>query len=170
MRNSGYTAAEAIMVMLVIIAVGISGYFLFDRQHKATNSPPIIDSSTSQTNKTASPYATLPPATVPSKTAECSQQVIYASNGVPGPVQCANGNLNADDWQALAALEPKVLTLGYGVSIQQVQSTLCSDVKANISNPIEQTVYQIASLYYGWNFNPSPALILNSSNCQNVDD
>ena len=112
----------------------------------------------------------LSPATVPSKTAECSQSVTYASNGVPGPVQCSNGELNSTEWNALAALEPSILKLGSNVNAGQVQSALCNDVATNISNPIELTVYQIARLYYGWNFSNNPSVVLTNGTCTNADD
>ncbi len=171
MRNNGYTAIEALVVILIIAVISVVGYWIYSKDHRLPANTTNNQSSVIKTsNSAANPYATLSPASVPSKTLECSQAVSYASNGVPGPVQCANGYLNKNDWQALAALEPSVLSLGYNATSTQVEAGLCSDVKANISNPIEETVYQIASLYYGWNFNPNPATILSSGSCQNVDD
>lgn len=170
-HNRGYTALEALVVLVVIAAVAVGGYLVYNHSHKNASTTKENQSNTaSSTPPTNSAYATLSPATVASKTAECNQSIAYASNGVPGPVQCANGELNVTDWDALAALEPKVLSLGYSASASSVQSALCSDVQANISNPIEQTVYQIASLYYGWNFSPSPAVVIQNGTCQNVDD
>ncbi|HEY1645772.1 MAG TPA: hypothetical protein VGF75_05385 [Candidatus Saccharimonadales bacterium] len=172
-HQAGYTVIEATIVIVVAALVIFCGYLVFNHGSKKTptTSPPASQSQgSSTTSSTTSAYAVLAPATVPSKTAECSQAISYASNGVPGSIQCANGDLNATDWQALAALEPNVLSLGYGASESQVQSTLCSDVEANISNPIEETVYQIATLYYGWNFPSNPSVVLSNGTCQNVDD
>lgn len=168
MKNNGYTALEALIVIVVVIVLAIFSYFWLTRSPRPTKTPTI--SSTASSQMVSGVYTALPPATVPSRVAECKQTVSYAANGVPSPIQCPNGDLNANTWQSLAALEPKVLSLGYNASYSLVQSTLCSDVKANISNAIEMTVYQIAALYYGWNFNPSPANILNAASCQNVDD
>lgn len=170
MAKNGYSLLESLIVLVVVILLAGAGYFIYKENHKHTSSVTKSVAAKQTNNPTNSAYATLTPATVPSKVVECSQQISYASNGVPDPVQCSNGDLNVTDWQALAALEPKVLTLGYDATASQVQSTLCSDVDANISNPIELTVYQIASLYYGWNFSSNPSVVLTNGTCQNVDD
>lgn len=168
MKSSRQSPAALLAGLAIVIILAIGGYWIYSGKNK-----PVAGTSTStasSTPSTSTAYATLSPASVPSKVVECNQAVSYASNGVPGPVQCTNGELNAADWKALAALEPKILSLGYGASAASVQATLCSDVKANISNPIEITAYQIASLYYGWSFSSNPSVVITNGTCRNIDD
>ncbi len=120
-----------------------------------------------QSNAGASSYAILKPADVPPKIGECSQTLSYASNGDPSPISCANGDLNILDWQAVAALEPTVMKLGYSATQAQIQHAICvdgnvadADSSAAISAPIETNAYEIASLYYGWKFNINPSALL----------
>jgi hypothetical protein len=101
----------------------------------------------------------LSPASVAPKVAECNQAISYSSSGVPAPLQCSNGYLNAEAWNALSAQEPKVMTLGYGPSQSDVQSAICGDISAAASdsapgadNAIETSAFQISALYYGWDF------------------
>ena len=165
-RRSPSTLLAAVIIAIILVA---GGYWIHSggNQKTTTSSSSAISPSTTTSSQS---YTTLSPASVPPKVAECSQAVSYASNGVPGPIQCANGDLNTADWKALAALEPKVLSLGYRASIATVQATLCSDVKANISNPIELTAYQIATIYYGWSFSSNPSVVITNGSCQNIDD
>ncbi len=169
MDKRGFSVIETIIVLVILVVIVVGGLIIYKHEDKAS-----VTKSQTQSSQVApvvnSAYAVLSPATVPSKTAECSQSITYASNGVPGPVQCSNGGLNSTDWSALAALEPSVLRLGYNASTSQVQTALCGDVSANISNSIELTVYQIASLYYGWNFSTNPSVVLTNGTCRNVDD
>lgn len=156
---------------VVIVVLALFGYFLYSTaSQKIVNvkgQPTSISSGSSSSTPT---YTILPPATVAPKVAECSEDITFASNGDSGPVQCSNGDLNVKEWQSLAALEPTVFKLGYDANVSQVQTALCNDVKANISNPIEVTVYQIAALYYGWNFNTNPTSVISNGTCVNVDD
>jgi hypothetical protein len=165
--TNGFAPLETIFAVLVLMALGVSGYVVFHDMHASPKTaPPAATTSRSVTTPTNA-YATLSPATVPSKTAECSQPISFASNGTSGPVQCSNGDLNTVEWNALSALEPTVMTLGYGATSAQVQAALCADANASDSDAntkngslVEGTVYQIAALYYGWNFSPSPAAVL----------
>jgi len=175
MTNRGYSILGlltlGLLISLIVAAlVAAGGIYVFSQNNKHPSPLPSSNSTKQRTTSATNLYAVLVPATVASKSAECTQTISYASNGVPGPVQCSNGDLNATDWAALAALEPQVLTLGYGASSSQVQSALCSDVQSNISNPIEETIYQIAVLYYGWNFSSDPSVVISNGTCQNVDD
>lgn len=169
MKDKGFGITELLIAVAILAIIVVGGLLVYKHDNKA----PAGQSHTvnTQTIPAAnSAYAVLSPATVPSKTAECSLGITYGSNGVPGPVQCSNGDLNSTEWNALAALEPSVLILGYNVNASQVQTALCNDVAANISNPIELTVYQIAGLYYGWNFSTNPSVVLTNGTCNNVDD
>ena len=173
-KNSGIATFETVFVVLSLAVIGIAGYYFLHASpkpvapsnSKVTVAPPPVNHTSSD------PYAVLSPATVPSKTPECSQPITFASNGNSGPVQCANGDLNILEWNALSAIEPSVLTLGYTPSVSQLQKALCSDANASSSdantrnsNAIEGTVYQIAALYYGWNFSPNPSVVLANGTC-----
>ena len=168
---NGFSAVEIAFVLVVIAGLCLSGYLLFS-SHKtakqASSNTPI--STTNNTTKSTSNYEILSPATVPPKTAECSQQISFSSNGDSGPISCSAGGLNILEWNSLAALEPSVMTLGYSATFAQVQSALCADVKENISNAIEATTYQISDLYYGWNFSANPTTVITNGTCVNADD
>jgi hypothetical protein len=171
-NENGFSAVEIAFILVVIAGLCLSGYLLFSSQKTAKQSPSNTSTSTSNTStkSTNSAYKVLSPATVPSKTAECNQQISFSSNGDSGPITCNDGSLNVTEWNSLAALEPSVMTLGYGVTVTQVQSALCADVKENISNAIEATTYQISALYYGWNFSENPTTVITNGTCVNVDD
>lgn len=168
----GFISLEAVFAVMVLVALGLTGYFILHDSSKtvapvAQQTKPVTTPST-----TTYLYAVLPPATVPSKVAECTTPISFASNGNSGPIQCQNGDLNVTEWNALAALEPSVMSLGYGASVAQIEPALCNDANASNSDAntknsgiVEATVYQISALYYGWNFSANPAAVLNSSSC-----
>lgn len=171
MANNGYTITEAVVAIVVAAILLFIGYLVLNNPSHSSSTTSLSKNITSQSQyPRTTNNKVLSPATVPSRVPECSQPISYSSIGVPEPYQCSNGYLNATEWQALAALEPSVLALGYNATANQVQSALCSDVKANISNHIEEIVYQIASLYYGWHFNTNPEVVILNGTCQNVDD
>lgn len=166
--SAGFAGFELVLALLVFIVLGLVGYFIYHSLHPKTVAPAAVTKS-APIPAPASSYAVLSPATVPSKTAECTQPISFASNGTSGPVQCANGDLNATEWNALSALEPTVMSLGYSATSAQVQSALCADANASNSDAntknsslVEATVYQISVLYYGWNFPGNPASVLSS--------
>lgn len=155
-----------ILAIIGIVIVLISG----EKKHSSATGSANVPAPTAKTD--ASAFATLPPATVPSKTAECSTPVVYQSNGTSGPVTCGNGQLNVAEWNTLAALEPSVMSLGYSASAQQVRAAACTDASNSSSDAsttnsysIEDTVYQISALYYGWNFGSDPVAGISPSNC-----
>ncbi|HUD05881.1 MAG TPA: hypothetical protein VMR18_03150 [Candidatus Saccharimonadales bacterium] len=173
-RSAGFTIVEVLVLLFVVIILATISLLVIHANTKPDKAS--SSSSSTATNKSApstnSSYAILSPATVPSKTPECSQTLTYQSNGNSEPVKCANGYLNTLEWNALAALEPKVMTLGYGATESQVQTDLCSDASdsdsdANTgsSNVIEDTTYQISALYYGWNFSSDPSVVLRNGTC-----
>jgi hypothetical protein len=177
-NQAGFTAFEVVTLMVVVLVIGaFAAHFITHRTHTTTNSGSGSTTASTGASSTTAPssapvYTILPPATVPSKTAECTQAISFASNGNSGPVTCSNGNLNVTEWNALSGIEPTVMTLGYSPTAAQVQSALCSDANAsdsdaNTSNShaIEATVYQISALYYGWNFSPSPTAVLSNGTC-----
>lgn len=165
-RSSGFGLLETMLVIIFLIIVALISLHLYHESHLAskTNSS-VTTNTTSPSNSSSNQYPTLTPATVPSKIAVCNQQISFTSNGDSGPVTCTNGDLNATEWNALAANEPQVLTLGYGATFTQVQASLCRDTSTNESNVIEQTIYQIATLYYGWSFPSNPSVVLANGTC-----
>jgi hypothetical protein len=173
-ETAGMTTLDIVIGVLVLIVISSIGLFVLQNEHptKKTAASTTAAQSGTSAGTAATPYAVLSPATVASKTAECSQQITYASNGNSGPVTCANDDLNVLEWNALAALEPTVMSLGYNATAAQVQSALCADAKdsssdANTSNSniIEATTYQISALYYGWHFSPDPSAVLSNGTC-----
>lgn len=171
--TAGFALYETLMAIVVIIIVGLAVYLVFHGGHStAKTSPPAAVQPANQSKTSANAYATLTPATVPSKVPECATPISFQSNGNSGPVQCANGDLNATEWNALAALEPSVMSLGYTATAAQVQTALCNDANASNSDAntknsfiVEDTVYQITALYYGWNFSTNPSAVLSSGSC-----
>lgn len=153
----------------VVAFVGII-YFIyaeFINQPAIDNSPTTTALTPASSNSNALTSNILAPATVPSKISECSTPLSYASNGNPSPIQCSNGSLNILAWKALSALEPKVMKLGYSPSLSQLKTALCNDANdanvdsnSNITEPLETSIYQISSLYYGWHFSISTANVL----------
>jgi hypothetical protein len=170
---AGFAGFAAVFAILVLFVVALAGYFVFHELHAtpSTVSGPAKSTAPAPSTNTNA-YAVLSPATVPSKVPECSTPVTFQTNGNSGPVQCANGDLNATEWNALSALEPTVMSLGYSATAAQVQAALCSDANASNSDAntknsfiVEGTVYQISALYYGWNFPSNPSAVLSNGSC-----
>lgn len=158
-------------MIIVLIIVSVTGYVIIHDWHKTTPVSTSVSAQSAATTGTNS-YNVLSPATVPSKAPECSSPITFQANGNSGPVQCPNGALNVTEWNALATLEPSVMTLGYNASPANIQTALCNDANASNSDAntkdsfiVEGTVYQIAALYYGWTFSPSPSAVLASGSC-----
>lgn len=172
LTNHGRTPATGplIIASLSFIVVVVIGYFIYSSLNSHSSKTTQLQPATSNTNsKINTTYAILKPATVPSKVAECSANLTYASDGNPSPLQCPNGDLNVLAWNSLSALEPKVMKLGYNPSQTQVENAICKDGNAadvdsapTILAPIETSIYQISSLYYGWHFSINPAQLLAS--------
>jgi hypothetical protein len=169
--TAGFVLYEAILALGILIIVGLTGYFILHGLHATAKTAP-TSTSKAATTPSANSYAVLSPATVPSKVPECAAPISFQSNGNSGPVQCSSGDLNATEWNALAALEPSVMSLGYSATSAQVQNALCADASASSSdantknsNVVETTVYQITALYYGWNFASNPSAVLTNGTC-----
>jgi hypothetical protein len=169
--SAGFVVFGVILMLLVLLVIAVTGYFIFHDNH--SHSPAASSTTSSQATSTPkNSYATLSPATVPSKAPECSTPISFQGNGNSGPIQCPNGDLNVTEWNALSALEPTVMSLGYSASASQVQAALCKDATASASDAnttnsfiVEGTVYQITALYYGWSFPSNPSAILSSGSC-----
>lgn len=159
-KDSGAAITPLLIAAVCFLVVVTVGYSVYSRTAASSQASQSLQLKPSTNNTNQNNYSILKPATVPSKTAECSQTLSYASNGNPTPVQCSNGQLNILDWQAISALEPTVLKLGYSPTAVQVKAAICKDgndanldSSASISAPLEANAYQLASLYYGWHFN-----------------
>ena len=157
--------------MIVVLISYIALHSVLQAGQTASSSTTAAQSASSKSTN-SNEYATLSPATVPPKIAECSQEISFDTAGDPGPIQCANGDLNVQAWDSLATLEPTVFSLGYSATAAQVQSALCTDVDATLSDAntknssvVEATVYQIAALYYGWSFSINPSAVLTNGTC-----
>ncbi len=175
-NTEGFSTLEIVVAIFVFIILLSIAHLLLHHKPSKTPSSSTSNSVTNQTTTPTpaprNPYSTLSLANVPSKTPECTAALTYGSNGDPQPVQCPNGDLNVTEWNALAALEPTVMTLGYGASEAQVQTAICNDANAadedssaSSSNAIEVSVYQISALYYGWDFSSNPSVVLTNGSC-----
>ena len=174
--EKGISTFSLFILIILFFAIVGGGYIIYlesniSKTATATSNNPTASTNNTVTNTNPS-YSILKPAIVPSKTAECSQALTYSSDGNPSPIQCSNGDLNELAWNALAALEPIVMKLGYQPSTQQVISAICTDGNAAnadstpaIAAPIETSVYRIASLYYGWHFSINPQALLTRGGC-----
>jgi hypothetical protein len=101
---------------------------------------------------------------VPSEVDECSQQLEFGADGTAGPTTCANGYLNVLDWQYYAKSGLQSLTLGRYATPAQVEQALCADAHAT-TNPIASDGYELAKLYYGWQFGIDPTQELYNGSC-----
>jgi hypothetical protein len=162
-EENGFSLSEIFAVVCAGIVLLLIGYLLF--HNPPTAKLPSSSSTIAPPTGSSSAYAVLAPATVAPKVPECTQALVFSSDGNSGPIQCSNGYLNATEWNALYTLEPSVLGLGPSATAGQVQAALCADVHANLSNPIEETSYKIASLYYGWSFSTDPSAVINNGTC-----
>src|ERR1017187_3778882 len=170
--NAGFALIKTLVLLVVLVALGFLSHFVSHSIFKPSENSSTTNVAPGAVTSSSANYAVLTPATVPSKTPECSQQLTYASNGNPSPISCSTGYLNILAWNALSALELKVMTLGYSATPSQVQPTLCVDANAadadssvNASNAIEESAYQISALYYGWSFTTNPSVVLSNGVC-----
>ncbi|HEY8001418.1 MAG TPA: toll/interleukin-1 receptor domain-containing protein [Solirubrobacterales bacterium] len=109
----------------------------------------------------------LSPATVPPVVDLCSEQLQHGADGNVGPISCEDGRLNQLAWQHLAAnSDPLTFTLGPNATPEQVTKALCSDLDSS-TIPIITSIYEIAKLYYGWEFgiNPLPSPVAGGQQC-----
>jgi hypothetical protein len=95
----------------------------------------------------------LAPATVPPARDLCSEQLLHAVDGTVGPVKCKDGGLNQLAWETFASGNPVTFGLGPNATPTQVQTALCVDLQgAGGTFPRTTVIYQLAQLYYGWQF------------------
>ena len=66
-------------------------------------------------------------------------------------------SLNVIAWRyfAMGGEHTKILSLGSFATPEQVIQAMCQDKAGTI--PLEQTAYEIAQLYYGWDFAVDPS-------------
>ncbi len=134
--------AVAAVVAAIVIASGGSG-----GDRTITSSTPATDPQ----------RPILAPATVAPAVDICSQQLLHAVDGTVGPIKCDSGGLNQLAWQTYAENNPVTFGLGPNATPQQVHDALCIDVQKQ-TIPIMGEIYQLAQLYYGWQFalDPTP--------------
>ncbi len=95
----------------------------------------------------------LPPASVLPVSSLCSAQLQVDADGSAGPLFCRSGAIVVDTWTYFAPAEPHVLSAGRGATLTAVESAICADQGINhATNPMEESGYQLAAAYYGWNF------------------
>jgi hypothetical protein len=84
------------------------------------------------------------PATVSPVVDECTHQLFTAVDGTVSPLTCPGNMINVLAWQYY----------GQFATAGQIDNAFCYDVKkGNIETvPKEDEVYQISTLYYGWQF------------------
>jgi hypothetical protein len=111
----------------------------------------------------------LPPASVPPVVDECSKQLEHAVDGTVGPLTCEGGKINQLAWQQYAGdLDSLTLSLGPNATPEQVAHALCSDLReSGATYPIVGQLYEIAKLYYGWQFgiDPTPTEVGGITQC-----
>jgi hypothetical protein len=94
----------------------------------------------------------LPPASVLPVGALCSAPIQLYQDGNVGPLFCRSGAIIVAAWNHFASADPQVLSVGRGPTLTAVESAICADgVTNHATYPIEQSVYQLAAAYYGWN-------------------
>jgi hypothetical protein len=95
----------------------------------------------------------LPPANVLPAGSLCSAAIQLYQDGNAGPLFCRGGAIIVEAWTHFASTDPQVLSVGRGATLTAVESAICADGLINHATyPIEQSVYQLAAAYYGWNF------------------
>jgi hypothetical protein len=100
----------------------------------------------------------LAPATVASAVDVCSEQLSHLASQTVDPFKCKGGGLNQLAWAELATRRPVTFELGPNATPQQVHDALCVDAQNQEIGTTSLTVevYQLAQLYYGWQFAISP--------------
>jgi len=100
--------------------------------------------------------AILPPATIPSKDAICSQPLHHSIDGSFSPLFCPGGEINRDAWTYIAADGPEVMELGPNANPQGVMSAIQQDLQNSESGSRECNAALLAAAYYGWDFRLEP--------------
>ena len=95
------------------------------------------------------PFEILAPATVPPEHAECAGGLALYEDGNVGPLTC-HGGVNVGAWEALRRGESPLWRLGRSPAEAQVIAAICAGGSFT-ANQLD-SVYQLASAYYGWHF------------------
>lgn len=108
----------------------------------------------------------LPPAAIPPKVDECSEQLSIGADGNAGPTTCSHGRLNSLAWNYFAKGNPLVMALGPDATPDEITIAMCADLAHGSTIPIETSAYDLAALYDGWSFGINPASDLaNADSC-----
>jgi hypothetical protein len=95
-------------------------------------------------------FKTLPPATIPPEHAECAGGLVLYEDGNVGPLTCREG-VNVGAWDVLAhGGRSPLVTLGRNPTQAQVIAAICAG--GPYTTNMLDSVYQLASAYYGWHF------------------
>lgn len=90
------------------------------------------------------------------------------ADGNVSPVVCPDGHPSQAADAYFRAIRPKltVLDLGGGASIEEVEQAMCTDKRvSHMTNPIEESAYEIRAAEVGWNFGSKPGDWLISQSC-----
>jgi hypothetical protein len=72
--------------------------------------------------------AILPPAAIPPKVDECSQQLSIGADGNAGPTTCSDGRISSLAWNYFAKSDPLVLAVGPDATPGEITIAMCADL------------------------------------------
>jgi hypothetical protein len=119
------------------------------------------DTTVTASKSTPAQRPILAPATVPPAVDVCQEQLLHGADGTVGPVACKNGDLNQLAWETYSPANPVLFGLGPNATPTQAQNAMCVDLlDPNVAgtNPRATVIYQLAELYYGWQFGIVPSV------------
>jgi hypothetical protein len=93
--------------------------------------------------------AVLPQAVGPPVHAECAPGFRLDADGNAGPATCQGDAVNVATWDFFAASKPPLLALGRAATECEVARAYDDD---QLTAPMNFTVFELASAYYGWTF------------------
>ena len=93
--------------------------------------------------------AVLPQAVGPPVHAECAPGFRLDADGNAGPATCQGDAVNVATWDFFAASKPPLLALGRAATECEVARVYDDD---QLTAPMNFTVFELASAYYGWSF------------------
>ncbi len=94
-------------------------------------------------------WAVLPQAVGPPVHAECAPGFRLDADGNAGPATCQGDAVNVATWDFFAASKPPLLALGRAATECEIARVYDDD---QLTAPMNFTVFELASAYYGWTF------------------
>ena len=124
-------------------------------------------SPTPQPVGTPVPRQVLTPAKVLPAVDLCSSLLQVFQDGNAGPLFCSSGAINVQAWRFFEQLNPRVMSLGPGAALADVQPALCADIsQGHLTLPEEESVYALAWQYYGnWDHGFDPSAFVGGGGC-----